>query len=82
MNHSCISAGSPSGTAFAGLDSFGCVTGCSLLTVSAPPGPPDGVLVADDTIADLVRHAGTGVTEAVYRHQLRLVIMKGAHTPG
>ncbi|MFG1963028.1 hypothetical protein [Nonomuraea sp. NPDC049028] len=29
-------------------------------------------------IADLVGHAGTSVTEAVYRHQLRPVITKGA----
>ncbi|MEU7863898.1 site-specific integrase [Nonomuraea sp. NPDC049141] len=33
-----------------------------------------------ETIADLVGHAGTSVTEAVYRHQLRPVITKGAHT--
>lgn len=32
-----------------------------------------------ETIADLVGHAGTSVTEAVYRHQLRPVITKGAH---
>ncbi|WP_275888162.1 site-specific integrase [Nonomuraea lactucae] len=32
------------------------------------------------TIADLVGHAGTSVTEAVYRHQLRPVITKGAQT--
>jgi integrase len=31
-----------------------------------------------ETIADLVGHAGTSVTEAVYRHQLRPVITKGA----
>ncbi|MGN9840581.1 tyrosine-type recombinase/integrase [Nonomuraea sp. H19] len=29
-----------------------------------------------ETIADLVGHAGTSVTEAVYRHQLRPVITK------
>ncbi|WP_250574877.1 tyrosine-type recombinase/integrase [Nonomuraea sediminis] len=33
-----------------------------------------------ETIADLVGHAGTSVTETVYRHQLRPVITKGAHT--
>ncbi|MCP2362866.1 integrase [Nonomuraea thailandensis] len=33
-----------------------------------------------ETIADLVGHAGTSVTEAVYRHQLKPVITKGAHT--
>jgi integrase len=33
-----------------------------------------------ETIADLVGHAGTSVTEAVYRHQLRPVITKGAQT--
>ncbi|MFB9622008.1 site-specific integrase [Nonomuraea helvata] len=33
-----------------------------------------------ETIADLVGHAGTSFTEAVYRHQLRPVITKGAHT--
>ncbi|MGW6496811.1 site-specific integrase [Nonomuraea angiospora] len=33
-----------------------------------------------ETIADLVGHASTSVTEAVYRHQLRPVITKGAHT--
>ncbi|WP_197038863.1 hypothetical protein [Herbidospora cretacea] len=32
-----------------------------------------------ETIADLVGHAGTSVTEAVYRHQLNPVITKGAH---
>ncbi|WP_336216962.1 hypothetical protein [Nonomuraea sp. LPB2021202275-12-8] len=32
------------------------------------------------TIADLVGHAGASVTESVYRHQLRPVITKGAHT--
>ncbi|MEO3889111.1 site-specific integrase [Nonomuraea sp. B5E05] len=33
-----------------------------------------------ETIADLVGHAGTSVTEAVYRHQLKPVITKGAQT--
>ncbi|MGW7484403.1 tyrosine-type recombinase/integrase [Nonomuraea muscovyensis] len=33
-----------------------------------------------ETIADLVGHAGTSVTEAVYRYQLKPVITKGAHT--
>ncbi|GAA1684498.1 hypothetical protein GCM10009733_096420 [Nonomuraea maheshkhaliensis] len=33
-----------------------------------------------ETIADLVGHAGTSVTEKVYRHQLRPVITKGAQT--
>ncbi|MFI7105266.1 hypothetical protein ACIBK9_03060 [Nonomuraea sp. NPDC050227] len=33
-----------------------------------------------ETIADLVGHAGTGVTEAVCRHQLKPMITKGAHT--
>ncbi|WP_433515400.1 tyrosine-type recombinase/integrase [Nonomuraea sp. CA-143628] len=33
-----------------------------------------------ETIADLVGHAGTSVTEAVYRRQLRPVITKGAQT--
>lgn len=33
-----------------------------------------------ETIADLVGHAGTAVTEKVYRHQLRPVITKGADT--
>ncbi|TDC85489.1 site-specific integrase [Nonomuraea deserti] len=33
-----------------------------------------------EIIADLVGHAGTSVTEAVYRHQLRPVITKGAQT--
>ncbi|GAB1819310.1 tyrosine-type recombinase/integrase [Herbidospora sp. RD11066] len=33
-----------------------------------------------ETIADLVGHAGTSVTEEVYRHQLKPVITKGAHT--
>jgi hypothetical protein len=33
-----------------------------------------------DTIADLVGHAGTAVTEKVYRHQLKPVITKGAET--
>ncbi|MEV5831622.1 tyrosine-type recombinase/integrase, partial [Spirillospora sp. NPDC052242] len=33
-----------------------------------------------ETIADLVGHAGTAVTEQVYRHQLRPVINEGAAT--
>ncbi|MEV5888395.1 tyrosine-type recombinase/integrase [Nonomuraea fuscirosea] len=33
-----------------------------------------------ETIADLVGHAGTSVTETVYRHHLKPVITKGAHT--
>jgi integrase len=33
-----------------------------------------------ETIADLVGHAGTRVTEQVYRHQLKPVITKGAET--
>jgi integrase len=33
-----------------------------------------------ETIADLVGHASTAVTEEVYRHQLRPVITKGAET--
>jgi malonyl CoA-acyl carrier protein transacylase len=33
-----------------------------------------------ETIADLVGHAGTRVTEAVYRKQLKPVISKGAQT--
>ncbi len=33
-----------------------------------------------ETIADLVEHAGTAVTEKVYRHQLKPVITKGAET--
>ena len=33
-----------------------------------------------ETIADLVGHASTAVTEKVYRHQLRPVITKGATT--
>jgi integrase len=33
-----------------------------------------------ETIADLVGHAGTAVTEKVYRHQLRPVITRGAET--
>jgi integrase len=33
-----------------------------------------------ETIADLVGHQGTGVTEKVYRHQLKPVITKGAET--
>jgi integrase len=36
--------------------------------------------VSIETIADLVGHAGTAVTEKVYRHQLRPVITKGAET--
>ena len=31
-----------------------------------------------ETIADLVGHASTAVTEEVYRHQLKPVITKGA----
>lgn len=31
-----------------------------------------------ETIADLVGHAGTSVTETVHRHQLGPVITKGA----
>jgi integrase len=31
-----------------------------------------------EEIADLVGHAGTTVTEKVYRHQLRPVLLKGA----
>jgi integrase len=31
-----------------------------------------------EQIADLVGHAGTSVTEAVYRHQLRPVLLEGA----
>ena len=31
-----------------------------------------------ETIADLMGHAGTRVTEAVYRHQLRPVLLGGA----
>jgi len=31
-----------------------------------------------EQIADLVGHAGTRVTEAVYRHQLRPVLLVGA----
>jgi integrase len=31
-----------------------------------------------ETIADLVGHTGTSVTEAVYLHQLRPMITKGA----
>ncbi|MDX3104969.1 tyrosine-type recombinase/integrase [Nonomuraea angiospora] len=34
-----------------------------------------------ETIADLAGHAGTSVTETVYRRQLRPMITKGAHTP-
>ncbi|MGI8336744.1 tyrosine-type recombinase/integrase [Actinomadura scrupuli] len=33
-----------------------------------------------ETIADLCGHAGTAVTEQVYRHQLKPVITKGAET--
>ncbi|MFB4309632.1 hypothetical protein [Actinomadura sp. GTD37] len=33
-----------------------------------------------ETIADLVGHAGTAVTEKVYGHQLRPVITRGAET--
>jgi hypothetical protein len=33
-----------------------------------------------ETIADLVGHAGTQVTEKVYRFQLKPVITKGAET--
>ena len=33
-----------------------------------------------ETIADLVGHASTAVTETVYRHQLKPVITKGAET--
>ena len=36
----------------------------------------DGVSIED--IADLCGHAGTSVTEKVYRHQLRPVLLKGA----
>jgi integrase len=35
-----------------------------------------GVSIED--IADLCGHAGTSVTEAVYRHELRPVLLKGA----
>ena len=31
-----------------------------------------------EDIADLVGHAGTSVTEKVYRHQLRPVLLQGA----
>jgi integrase len=34
--------------------------------------------VSIETIADLMGHAGTRVTEAVYRHQLRPVLLSGA----
>jgi integrase len=34
--------------------------------------------VSIETIADLMGHAGTRVTEAVYRHQLRPVLLGGA----
>lgn len=33
-----------------------------------------------ENIADLVGHSSTAVTEAVYRHQLKPVITKGAET--
>jgi integrase len=33
-----------------------------------------------ETIADLVGHASTAVTEEVYRHQLKPVITRGAQT--
>jgi hypothetical protein len=33
-----------------------------------------------ETIADLVGHASTAVTEEVYRHQLKPVITRGAET--
>jgi len=36
--------------------------------------------VSIETIADLCGHAGTAVTEEVYRHQLKPVITKGAQT--
>jgi hypothetical protein len=36
----------------------------------------DGVPLSD--IADLCGHAGTSVTEKIYRHQLRPVLLKGA----
>jgi integrase len=36
----------------------------------------DGVPLSD--IADLCGHAGTSVTEKVYRHQLRPVLLRGA----
>ncbi|YCK42707.1 tyrosine-type recombinase/integrase [Actinomadura sp. ATCC 39365] len=36
--------------------------------------------VPTETIADLAGHAGTSVTKAVYHHQLRPVITKGAQT--
>jgi integrase len=36
--------------------------------------------VSIETISDLVGHAGTAVTEEVYRHQLKPVITKGAET--
>ena len=38
--------------------------------------PDDGVSLED--IAELCGHAGTRVTEAVYRHQLRPVLLNGA----
>jgi integrase len=33
-----------------------------------------------EEIADLVGHSGTSVTEKVYRHQLRPVLLNGAQT--
>jgi integrase len=36
--------------------------------------------VSIETIADLCGHAGTAVTEEVYRHQLKPVITRGAET--
>jgi site-specific recombinase XerD len=36
--------------------------------------------VSIETIADLCGHAGTAVTEEVYRHQLKPVITEGAET--
>jgi integrase len=36
----------------------------------------EGVSIED--IAELVGHSGTSVTEKVYRHQLRPVLLKGA----
>ena len=33
-----------------------------------------------DQLADLVGHSGTSVTEKVYRHQLRPVLLNGAQT--
>lgn len=34
--------------------------------------------VSIEQIADLCGHSGTTVTESVYRHQLRLVLLSGA----